>query len=377
MATREVMARRRGELRDHVRESIRSGVYAPGTTLPSQREFGVRFDLSRDTVQTVLHELIDEGVLASAPRRGVWVTERVELEPDSVFVMMARRLASPDDGEWLHQQEVRRGFERQISRRGGVSLVRFDDPAPLADEPIGGLFSFVVDEPAGLRAVHPEVPRVWYGTRQPILADGVVDQVRFDNLGGAREAARHLLRRGHRRIGFVSRFPHDGPEQGWAIQREQGWAEAVRLHSQDASLICFHPTSDTMATVSEPEWSAAVAQELLSRREEIDALVAVDDWVVAALLTAWQRQGLPGDELPAMVGFEGLPEAQNPAVSSVQLPWDRVGELAADLLWQRAAGQISGGGVLRTIPMELATRLSSRRGRAYDTLAVQAARPPA
>lgn len=355
-------AQRRQALVEYVREGIRSGLYAPGVSLPGLRELGAQFDLSRDTAQNALRPLIEAGILTATARTGVFVSDQSPPElAGGIFVLLtrSRELSSTES----HIGEIQRGFERRVSERGGVSLVSTDpDPDHLPPGTVG-VFEFV----EALRG-DVSVPVVAFSYRAtdgdwPYGHPETADRVAFDEIGGGRDAANHLLERGFRRIGFLSRhLPHLRRPGSWAGSREEGWRTAVR-EATGVDGICIHlveEDAEQMDPTLPRVMADVVAQRAIERRHEFDAFVGVDDWSISAFLRAWAEAGLPEDQLPAMVGFEDLPEARSPYVTSVQPPWDGVGEMAADLIWQRAVGQIDGGVVSRAVPMNIAARLSSR-----------------
>jgi GntR family transcriptional regulator len=61
---------------DHLREAIAEGRYAPGGRLPSGNDLMEEFGVSRQTVQTAVDRLRDEGLVLSVNGVGWFVTER-------------------------------------------------------------------------------------------------------------------------------------------------------------------------------------------------------------------------------------------------------------------------------------------------------------
>ncbi|GAA4518395.1 hypothetical protein GCM10023191_092440 [Actinoallomurus oryzae] len=64
------------QLADILRERIISGEIQPGRRIPSQTELEQEFPLSRNTIKKALDVLKDEGLLVSAPGRGLFVAEQ-------------------------------------------------------------------------------------------------------------------------------------------------------------------------------------------------------------------------------------------------------------------------------------------------------------
>ena len=63
-------------VKDHVREGIRTGAWAPGARIPSESELVERLGVSRMTVNRALRELAQEGLLRREAGVGSFVAER-------------------------------------------------------------------------------------------------------------------------------------------------------------------------------------------------------------------------------------------------------------------------------------------------------------
>ena len=64
------------QLVDILRERITSGAIPPGRRIPSQTELEQEFDLSRNTIKKALDVLKAEGLVVTAPGRGLFVIEQ-------------------------------------------------------------------------------------------------------------------------------------------------------------------------------------------------------------------------------------------------------------------------------------------------------------
>lgn len=357
---------RRAALLSWVHEQLRNGTLSPGDTVPTVRDLGEKFDLSRNSVQATLADLVDQGVLVTVARSGMSVAEDATLPGGDCFVLAARPV-SPGRG---HLADVQRGFERQISRRGGYTWLWLEDDPPVPHRQVAGVFRFVTPVPITEVVAEPDLPVVTYSGRSDDNQDGVD----LANRQGGRIAAEHLLERGFQRIAFLARHVdvEDDP-QHWASARELGWRETVSAAGQQP--VVYRPDrADVVGAPSHEQHLraiAAAATRAVSSHRDFDACVGVDDWAISGFLQQWREAGLPPDEVPALVGFEDLPEARGRFVTSIRPPWERLGEVAADLLWQRAVGQVIGPPVRRMVAMDISARPSTQPGRStamlYDT----------
>lgn len=123
--------------------------------------------------------------------------------------------------------------------------------------------------------------------------------IEYDNRGGARMAAQHLIDQGYKNIGLIT-----GPLDWWAaFQRQLGWQDALK----EAHL----PVQESL--IVEGDWLPSSGElglyRLLERRKDIDAVFACNDQMALGALKAANFMGLqvPGDL--AVVGFDDVPEA--------------------------------------------------------------------
>lgn len=184
------------------------------------------------------------------------------------------------------------------------------------------------------------------------------DFVTADNSAGAYAAVRHLLSQGCRRI---VQF-----EEDLAIStinnRREGFARAMAEHPDAIAQTILVPTR--RYETSEPRWRATEAHRtclnFLERGEDFDAIVTGDDYFALGALTALRERGIAVPDRVRLVGYGDHPYSPwlDPALTSVRIPAQLIGELAVSLLLQRIAGD-SGPGVRRLIKPELIIRRSS------------------
>jgi LacI family transcriptional regulator len=186
---------------------------------------------------------------------------------------------------------------------------------------------------AGVVAVFVDRPAVG------IAADAVL----ADNVGGTRAAVVHLLRQGHRRIGYIG----DAAEIFTAAQRLRGYRDELVDSGLpfDESLVAMgHP---------EPHFVHAALDRMLAGPEPVTALIAGNNRATVTVL----RDLSTRPQQLALVGFDDfeLADLLNPGVTVVAHDPVALGKTAADLLFRRLQGY---RGPVQTI--EIATRLVPR-----------------
>lgn len=142
---------------------------------------------------------------------------------------------------------------------------------------------------------------------------GASDQhswVDIDGAAGAAEATRHLIARGHRRIGFIG-WP---PGSAVGDDRRRGWETAMREAGLPVEGLARH----TPNGVAEGE---SCARDLLGQPDKPTAVVAASDPLA---LGAWRFREL------AVIGFDDTPVAQEVGLSSICQPLAEAAAVCVD-----------------------------------------------
>lgn len=206
---------------------------------------------------------------------------------------------------WLAEPEYERRQIRQIMYSGlidGVIIASMLTNDSLVQALIDG------DLPFMLVGRHPTDVRVNY--------------VDADNINGARDAVRHLLRLGRTRIGLIN-----GPQNMIAgVDRLAGYTLALR----ERGLIA-QPDLITDGGFSEAGGYLAM-QQLLPRQP--DAIFAASDAMAMGALRALREAGLRVPDDVALVGFDDLPFAARaePPLTTVRQPTHRMGAMTVETL---------------------------------------------
>lgn len=230
-----------------------------------------------------------------------------------------------------------RGIRRELALHGAQAVLLFldepDDHARVADYLGGGHVDAAV-----LFSLHPggrlhemidrlDIPAVFGG--RPLLRDG--DTVRAhayvdgDNRGGARQAARHLVSLGRRRIATVT-GPHD--QEHSAAERLAGYRDVL----PDAP-----PELAERADYTRQGGADAMAA-LLDRCPDLDAVFVASDLMAQGALEVLHARGRRIPEDVAVVGFDDLAEiaeATDPPLTTVHQDVGQMGRLMARLLFGR------------------------------------------
>jgi DNA-binding LacI/PurR family transcriptional regulator len=172
-----------------------------------------------------------------------------------------------------------------------------------------------------------------------------ISSIGVDSRAGVRVAVQHLLGLGHRRIALVSnRVP----------TRRAGYDQAI----VDAGL-AVDPSLVIELPQGEDEWVAAagMARDLLERRRDVTAVMALSDAAAFGVIRAAYGLGrrVPGDL--AVVGYDDISLASTfvPALTTIRQPIAELARGAVELLVE-----LLDGGEFRTVmlPTDLVIRES-------------------
>ncbi|MFB6851100.1 LacI family DNA-binding transcriptional regulator [Streptomyces sp. NPDC056341] len=232
-----------------------------------------------------------------------------------------------------------RGIRQELVHQGAQPVLLFieePDDYPRVGNFLGGghvdgalLFSLRTDDPLPAMVEHMGLPAVFGG--RPAIGSGHRSHtyVDADNRGGAREAVRHLVSLGRRRIGTIT-----GPlNQASAIDRLDGYRDVLL----DASPQLMAEGDFTL------QGGAEAMAVLLDRCPDLDAVFVASDLMASGALRELRGRGRRIPDDVAVVGFDDLTtiaEATEPPLTTVHQDIEDMGRLMARLLFKRTSGEL-------------------------------------
>jgi LacI family repressor for deo operon, udp, cdd, tsx, nupC, and nupG len=174
--------------------------------------------------------------------------------------------------------------------------------------------------------------------------------VSIDNRAAARDAVRHLITLGHRRIGFLS-----GPARNiLTVQRFRGYAAALSEAGipQDADLV-----TDGQYSFAD---GAAGFRRLCAGRQRPTAVFCCNDELAIGAMRAARLAGLAVPEDVSVIGFDDIAMAEvvDPPLTTIRQPRRSLGREAARVLLEGLDG--TSPPRKRHLPYELIIRESTR-----------------
>lgn len=243
--------------------------------------------------------------------------------------------------------------------RHSVLLADSQEQTALEVEAIGLLLRRQVDGlilcPVGLSDIH--LRSLSRGAVPVVLVDRCFPKlplpaITSDNVGGARDATRHLLAAGHRRIGVLQGLPLASTNR----DRIAGYRQALAARG-----VPFDPSLVAGDTFLE-ESGYRSARRLLRARPSPTALFALGNLVALGALRAIAQADLRIPDDISLVAFDDHPYARHLAapISTVAQDVDALGQNAAEILFAQIGGSRAAP-ITRTIPTRLVERRSVNR----------------
>ncbi|MFM0039186.1 substrate-binding domain-containing protein [Paraburkholderia strydomiana] len=266
--------------------------------------------------------------------------------------VLTQTVSSPFYAEWL------RGIEDGLSETGFTAL--FVSSRWNVKDEMARLEQFIARRVDGMILLHAQLDEPSlneYSRHAPLLVLGrslqnsaTLASLPLDNVQGARDATRHLIEQGHRRIAFIA-----GPSNHEdAIERLDGY----RMALEEAG-IGFDAELVEQGDYLETGGVAAMAR-LFARGPVFSAVFCANDQTAyGARLTIFHR-GLRVPEDVSLVGFDDLPTSSymTPPLTTVRQPTYEIGRLAAQGIVQMIRKQPI---ALNPIPLTLVTRETTCR----------------
>ena len=173
------------------------------------------------------------------------------------------------------------------------------------------------------------------------------EAVAAENVVGARELTEHLFGHGRSRLLFVG----DPDAAADVRERHEGFVAAHRARG-------LQPAPPVRAEFRESE-GTAVAERILAREFDADALVCSNDELALAVMARLTDGGVDVPRDIAVVGWDDVMTARyvRPGLTTVRQPVQRVGALAASRLHELIAGA-SPVAERQVLPTEMVIRSS-------------------
>lgn len=166
-----------------------------------------------------------------------------------------------------------------------------------------------------------KIPFARIGSRE----EGPGVRLTMDDEGSARRATSHLVKLGHRRIGFIT----GSDEYSLSSWRIDGWKAAMRESGLDTTGLCVQGDFGFAS-------GEAAARQLLTLPDRPTAIIASSDQMTLATLEVAQKMGIEVPDQLSIISFDNTPVVKftQPKLTAVDQPIAETIGKAVELLIQ-------------------------------------------
>jgi LacI family repressor for deo operon, udp, cdd, tsx, nupC, and nupG len=281
--------------------------------------------VTEETRERVAAAVRDTGYVVNRMARSLRLQEARQI------LVLVPNIANPFHAAVLlgaEEAAVAAGFHVLIGNTAGDPARAEDHARQLLTGAVDGMLILGGALPETLKA--PALRRRLVAVIERIVTSGV-PVVEIDNQAGGREATRHLIGLGHRRIGHIGgSLPTTATPK-----RFQGYADALA----EAGL-ALEPELVRYGTFSIPTGTEQMAA-LLALPQPPTAVFCGSDEIAIGAIRAIKQAGLQVPEDISIVGFDNIyfAAAYDPPLTTIDQPARQLGHAAMRLLADRLAGQ--------------------------------------
>jgi len=348
-------------------EYISKNGLAPGTFLPPERKLSKVFGVDRITVRRALKELEQKRMVCREQGRGTYVAEPQKTE-EKIGTVKSRNITvilpyiGPDTSELLYgiEQVFNPGDFQVVLRNSYANIDREKEylSSEIIENSLGViLYPYATSKNAShlKKFLRKDIPLVLVNDYFP---DVRTDFVVLDNFDGAYKVTEHLLKHDCRNIAIIA----DDKARTSIEERIRGYQQALKDYGGGVNKT-FIARGRKLKQVQWDILGYRLAKELVSGKQSIDAIFAVNYHLAVGAFRAVKESGLKVPEGIALVSF-GIGDYTSLAeipITTVDESWGQVGINAAKILREKIEGK--GKSVQQIfVKGELEVRESSRGG---------------
>ena len=310
------------QISNDLKDRITSQKIKVGEKLPTEMELSETYQVSRITAKHALNELEQLGLIIRTRGKGSFVKSQSPEYSDHatktiLFIHPFGDLSFGDFAQGLIPYMKQQGYTVFITH---VDFLVETAPAEIAQR-FDGLVYYPLNtdqyldtlfELAALDFPVVLLDKEIYGLHFPC--------VKADNFAGGRLATQHLIKLGHKKIGFMMNDQAHPPHT--TRDRYLGYMSAL---SQEK--ILFH------TLYNNPKESSRIAVEYY-KSSGVTAMVCENDLIALDIMSNLQNAGFEVPRDVAIIGFDNIQAASlsNPSLTTIEQNFSKMGEEAARLL---------------------------------------------
>lgn len=310
-----------------LRQRIANGIYSPGASMPTERDFAREFATSRTTISKAFRRLRTMGIVDQAPGRGT----RVIPVRERSAVGAVGIIAAGGMPEQIAPARIVQGMEETLARNGQHFQLALDlkDPSRVTVDMIteryaGALFV----QGLGFEHLLPALEE----RRYPYVVANLEKRIEatctwVDHRKTTRTAVGVLTAMGHRRVVLLTRPPdlffYDRAMEGF----KDGLADADVAFEE--AMVIVSPPADALGAYLH-------MREYLESHPAPTGVVAGRDYLAQGAAKALEERGLTVGRDVSLIGFDDVSWPQSAGfLTTFAEPSAEMGAAAAEMMMER------------------------------------------
>jgi len=319
------------EIYRNLKEEINSGKYKRGDRFLRIKDICDRFKVSEITARRVLNELKRENLIIQKPKVGALIKSLgKEIYMFTPFKINDFKILS--GWEYIKANILKGVIEESI--RENVEIRFVSEEFVLENFNNDNIFLILY------HTLNPEIEKNLLKTEKPniiFLHTPVgfkkVYTVRLDLYKGAYIATEYLIKKGYRRIGFITGSLSDE----WFLPRFEGYVSALREGRIKFDMKLIKECDDR-----EEKEVIERFEELMNFSEPPDAIFCVNDRRALYILKYCKEKNIEIPDEIAICGFDNIPETETiePPLTTISTEFKKIGEEAVKLAIYISEGEV-------------------------------------
>lgn len=325
-----------------LRHKVLSGEVGHGEQLKPELEICRDTNLSRTTVRKAIGDLVREGLLVRFRGRGTFVNfDRSPVQKKLIALVVNQHSCVSGAYEVLirgaQEAAAKLGYQLLLANSQNDAGAALAQAVGLNEQKVAGTILVPLQTPlpeaSNARVIHA----LRQTGQQVVMADAysedeTLPSVCSQNREGMAELTAYLIKRGYRRIAFLTAVRTNAVRE-----REEGFHAAMAAHGLTVP-------SEYFLEVGSRDPARQGIQEmdaLMTMRTPPEAVICLHDLIALNALRRCEERGwkVPGDV--AIAGFDDLPASADsrPPLTTVHQPLLETGRRAVELLVSRLKGE--------------------------------------
>ncbi len=350
-------------LKNHLRQQILTGKLPHNRQIPSEPELCRNYEISRNTAQRAINDLVTEGLLRRHQGKGTFVHfARSSSQKNLIGMMFPQNYSEASSTDMLikgaQEYAEEQGFRLIMAGtmddpvRAKESLTRINEAKVI------GTLLYPLSGPESDTDNQSLVRALQAANQQVVIIDSEiggeiqnkVSCITCQNFEGSFRLTQHLISLGYKRIAYLR-----GPHTYSVDQRHSGFIKAMK----DAGLPVPPGYDLLVASRKLEEQGQQEVDVLYSMKQPPEVIICLHDLIALNVLHRCAHYGWQVPDDVAVAGFGDIYQARlaHPPLTTVALEFEKMGRRAMEVLIGHIRGDITEP-VIERLPCELVIRQS-------------------